>query len=50
MEVTKTKKKVKFLKSPTGAYKLGYNAGDKASLTSEQADELVENKFAEFVK
>ena len=47
---TAKKKKVKFLKSPTGAYKLGYNIGDKASLPSDQAAELVENKIAGFVK
>lgn len=42
--------KIKFLKSPTGAYKLGYNKDDVASFPENQATELVENKFAEFVK
>lgn len=43
-------KKIKFLKSPTGEYKLAYNTGDSASLPESQANTLVEDKFAEFVK
>lgn len=44
------KVKVKFLKSPTGLYGLGYNIGDKASVDSNQADEMIETGYAEKAK
>lgn len=43
-------KKVKFLLSPTGAYNLGYNVGETGELPANLADQVVEDKFAEFVK
>jgi hypothetical protein len=42
--------KVKFLKSPTGAYKLAYNVGDIAQVEKAQADLLIKEGFAEAVK
>ena len=39
---TEKKVKVTFLKSPTGVLKLGYSAGDTASVTKEQYDILAE--------
>lgn len=48
--VKKETKKVKFLLSPTGRYNLGYNIGDVAKLNADLADELVEDKYAEYVK
>lgn len=44
------KQKIKFLKSPTGAYGLAYSAGDQATIEAKQADILVKEKFAEKVK
>lgn len=45
------KKKIKFLLSPTGKYSLGYNVGDVTDSLSETVkDQLVEDKYAEFVK
>jgi hypothetical protein len=41
---------VKFLLSPTGKYHLAYNVGEIGSLAKPLATELVEDKFAEFVK
>lgn len=41
-------KKVRFLLSPTGAFKLGYNIGEIAPLPAKQADELVDAKYATF--
>lgn len=43
-------KKIKFLLSPTGKYNLGYNAGEVAEINENQAQELVDAKYAEFVK
>ena len=45
----KEKKKVKFILSPTGVCKLGYNIGDIADLPISLATELIESKFAEAV-
>lgn len=44
------KQKVKFLKSPTGAYKLAYSAGDEATVEKAQADQLVKEGLAVKVK
>jgi len=49
MAAPKTKK-VKFKKSPTGAYNLAYSAGDEATLSAQQAKEVVEDDYAEYVK
>lgn len=43
-------KKVRFLKSPTGAFKLAYNVGDITALPVEQAELLIESGYAEAVK
>jgi len=43
-------KKVRFLLSPCGAYFLPYNVGQEVDLPANQADELVESKYAEYVK
>lgn len=40
---------VKFLKSPTGAYNLAYNAGDVGSVEKELAEKLIESGFAQAV-
>ena len=40
------KKKVTFLKSPTGLFKLGYHVGDHVEFPPKQADELVESGVA----
>jgi len=42
--------KIKFLLSPTGLFKLGYNVGEKASLPALQAQEIVDAGYAELVK
>lgn len=42
--------KIKFLLSPTGKFNLAYNVDESASLPEAQARELVEAKYAEFVK
>lgn len=53
---SKTKKpskddvKVKFLLSPAGKFKLPYNVGQVVLLEKEIAAEIVEAKYAEFVK
>lgn len=39
-------KKIKFTKSPTGAFKLAYSINDVAELNDELADVLIESKFA----
>lgn len=44
------KVKVKFLLSPTGKFNLAYVVGETASFPAPQAQELVEAKYAEFVK
>jgi len=46
----KKRLKVKFLLSPTAVFGLGYNAGDVALLPEPLAYELVENKYAKFLK
>lgn len=47
----KSKKvKVKFLLSPTGKFGLGYSAGEEGELEEKQAAELVDAKYAEYVK
>ena len=40
------KKKVKFLKSPTGAFRLGYGIGEIAEIEEKQAETLIEGGFA----
>jgi hypothetical protein len=40
---------IKFLKSPTGAYNLAYNAGDVGSVEKELAEKLIESGFAQAV-
>jgi hypothetical protein len=42
--------KIKFLLSPTGKFNLAYNEGEVAEFEEKQAAELVEAKYAEFVK
>lgn len=42
--------KVKFLYSPTSKFGLAYHAGDVAEFSEKQANELVNAKYAEFVK
>jgi hypothetical protein len=42
--------KVKFLLSPTGKFGLGYSAGEEGEFEEKQAAELVEAKYAEYVK
>ena len=44
------KKKVKILICPVARFKLTSNVGDIVSYSSNLADELVEAKYAEFVK
>lgn len=39
--------KIKFLKSPTGVFNLGYFPGDVCDMDDERAKLLVEGKFAE---
>jgi hypothetical protein len=46
----KKKGRVRFIQSPTGAYKLGYNIGDVADLDSSLCVELIEKGFAEPVE
>lgn len=43
-------KVVRFLLSPAGKFKLPYNVGQEVSLHEEVAAEVVEAKYAEFVK
>ena len=42
--------KVKFLLSPTGSYKLAYNAGDIGQVTPELAKTLEDAGYAEVIK
>lgn len=42
--------KIKFLLSPTGKFKLGYNVNEIATLPELQATELIEAGYAELVK
>lgn len=42
--------KVKFLLSPTGKFDLGYHIGEIGEFEEKQAAELVEAKYAEYVK
>lgn len=42
--------KIKFLKSPTGKFKLAYNAGDVAEVDNKLAAQCVEAGYAEEVK
>jgi len=46
----KKKLKIQFTKSPTGTFKLGYNVGDKVSLSSALATELIEAGYAKLTK
>lgn len=41
-------KTIKFIKSPIGAYGLAYAVGTTGEFETNQANELVENGFAEF--
>lgn len=41
--------KVRFIKSPTGAYGLGYNVDDVHEFDSKQAEEMIETGHAEKV-
>lgn len=43
-------KKVRFLLSPAGQFFLPYNVGQEVDLPENQADEIVDMKYAEFVK
>lgn len=42
--------KVKFLLSPTSKFKLAYNVGEEGAFEEKQAAELVQAKYAEYVK
>lgn len=42
--------KVKFLKSPTGKYKMAYNAGHVGYAPKDLASELVKEGYAEYVE
>lgn len=42
--------KIKFILSPAGRYFLPYNVGQEVLLKANQADELVEAKYAEYVR
>ena len=42
--------KIKFIKSPIGAYKLAYRVGAEASFPEHQADLLISEGFAELVE
>lgn len=42
--------KIKFVLSPAGRYLLPYNVGQKVFLQANQADELVDAKYAEYVR
>lgn len=42
--------KIVFLLSPTGKFGLGYNPGEEGEFEEKQAEELVEAKYAEYVK
>lgn len=42
--------KIKFVLSPAGRYLLPYNVGQEVFLQANQADELVEAKYAEYVR
>lgn len=44
----KEKRYVKFSVSPTGAFGLGYNAGDVGYLDGEQADEIVTSFYGQY--
>lgn len=41
--------KVRFLASPTGKYKLGYNEGEVANIPKALAEEIVDNGDGEIV-
>ena len=43
-------KKVRFLLSPAGKFLLPYNVGQVVELPANQADEIVDCKYAEYVK
>lgn len=43
-------KKIKFLKSPTGRFKLGYSIGDVAKFEANKAQELIDASYAVEVK
>lgn len=43
-------KKIKFLLSPAGQFLLPYNVGQVVELPANQADEIVDCKYAEYVK
>ena len=49
-KTSKKKSKVKFIKSPTGVFNLGYNIGDEVSLPVALAAEVIAAKFATEVK
>lgn len=49
-EAKEKTKKVKFLLSPVGKFNLAYNVGEEGLLPANQADEVVNAKYAEFVK
>lgn len=42
--------KIRFLLSPTGRFGLGYHVGEEGEFEVKQAEELVESKYAEYVK
>lgn len=49
-EVKTENKKIRFLLSPCGKFLLPYNVGQEVDLPANQADDLVECKYAEYVK
>ncbi len=50
VNVKEAKVKVKFLKSPTGKYNLGYSIGDEAEVLESKATEMAASEWAELVK
>ena len=49
-EVKQETKKIRFLLPPAGRFLLPYNVGQEVDLPANQADEIVDMKYAEFVK
>ena len=42
--------KIEFLKSPTGAFNLGYNVGETAIINANMAQELIDAGYAKAIK
>jgi hypothetical protein len=48
--MAKEKVKIVFTMSPTGRFNLGYSPGETAELNANQAKELVDSGYADYVK